>query len=75
MDNLSALCRFENPQDGRPTFYGCRRLGIQRMASKGVAASESMSAARHKSLDVHAVYAEFNDSAREQRIRAQFATG
>jgi hypothetical protein len=75
MDNITSLYQSKNPQDGRPTFYGFRRRGIKRMASKGVAARESMPAARHKRLDVHAVYAEFNDSTREQRIRAQFDTG
>jgi hypothetical protein len=74
-DELSEKCGFENPGNGRPTFYGCHRLGITRMAAKSVTASQSMGAACHKSLDVHAVYAEANHVTREQRIRAQFATG
>jgi hypothetical protein len=72
---VSDVGGFENPADGKPTFYGCRRLGIIRMASNVVTASESKTAARHKSLDVHTVYAEANNLTREQRIRAQFASG
>jgi hypothetical protein len=75
LDKLSERCGFENPGDGRPTFYGCHHLGITRMAAKSVTASESMGAARHKSMDVNAVYVEANHTTREQRIRAQFATG
>jgi hypothetical protein len=39
LDELSEKCGFGNPGDGRPTFYGCRRLGITRMTEKGVTAS------------------------------------
>jgi hypothetical protein len=75
LEKLSDVCGFENLADGKPAFYGCRRLGIIRMASNGVTASVSMIAARHKSLDVHTVYAEANTLTCEQRIRAQFASG
>jgi hypothetical protein len=75
LEKLSDICGFENPADGKPTFYGCHHLGIIRMASNGVTASESMTASRHKILDVHTVYAEANNQTREQRIRAQFASG
>jgi hypothetical protein len=68
LDELSERCGFENPGDVRPTFYGRRLLGITHMAENGVTASESMGAARHKSLDVHAVYAEANHATREQCI-------
>jgi hypothetical protein len=75
LEKMSDVCGFENPADGKPTFYGCCRLGIIRMASNGVTASESMTAARPKSLDVHTVYAEANNPTCEQRIHAQFASG
>jgi hypothetical protein len=75
LDELSERCGFENPGDVRPTFYECHRLGITHMAANGVTASESMGVTRHKSMDVHTVYAEANHATREQRIRAQFATG
>jgi hypothetical protein len=55
LEKMSGVCGFENPADGKPTFNGCRHLVIMRMASNGVTASESITAAHHKSLDVHTV--------------------
>jgi hypothetical protein len=75
LEKMSDICGFENPADGKPTFYGCRHLDIIRMTSNGVTTSESMTSTHHRSLDVHTVYAEVNTHRREQRICAQFASG